>query len=204
MFRYLVLGLLRRGAPRHGYALMKEYRDRAGIQVSTGNFYRELARLVTEGLVRTAHNPPGTDPRRAPYEITDAGATAFDVWLHEPLGSLLAGQDDGLSARAVFLADAEPEAVAAVLDRWQEELWLKGKVLERGRDQALAAPRSGDGASHTLPLLLARRLKHIAADLEFVDEVRATMAHPTPAPRPQPVAAVSRYRPRSLATRARA
>jgi DNA-binding PadR family transcriptional regulator len=202
MFRYLVLGLLRRGAPRHGYALMKEYRDRAGIQVSTGNFYRELARLVTEGLVRTAHNPPGTDPRRAPYEITDAGAAAFDVWLHEPLGPLLAGQDDGLSARAVFLADTEPGVVAAVLDRWQEELWLKGKVLERGREQALAAARSGDGVPHTLPLLLARRLKHIAADLEFVDEVRATMASPTPSPRPQPVAAVSRYRPRSLASRA--
>jgi DNA-binding PadR family transcriptional regulator len=176
MFRYLVLGLLRSGPARHGYALMKEYRDRAGIQVSTGNFYRELARLVAEGLVRTASKSPGTDPRRAPYEITGAGAAAFDAWLHEPLGPLIAAQDDGLSARAVFLADAQPATVATVLDRWQEELWLKGKMLERARDEALRAAGGGERPGSALPLLLARRLRHIAADLEFLDEFRATVA----------------------------
>ena len=176
MFRYLVLGLLRGGSARHGYALMKEYRERAGIQVSTGNFYRELARLVAEGLVQTASRSPGTDPRRAPYEITPAGVAAFDAWLHEPLGPLIAAQDDGLSARAVFLADVAPDAVAGVLDRWQEELWLKGKMLERAREDALKAA-GGDGrAVSALPLLLARRLRHIAADLEFLDEFRATVA----------------------------
>src|SRR4030095_5594981 len=108
MFRYLVLGLLRRGEPLHGYALMKEYRERAGVQISTGSFYRELARLVTEGLVRAASNPPGSDPRRAPYEITDLGASAFDTWFSEPLGGDAGPHEARLHARAGVLAAAVP------------------------------------------------------------------------------------------------
>jgi DNA-binding PadR family transcriptional regulator len=127
MFRYLVLGLLRRGEPLHGYALMKEYRERAGVQISTGSFYRELARLVTEGLVRTASNPPGSDPRRAPYEITDLGATSFDAWFSEPLGTDAGPHEDGLSARAVFLAEAGPAAARPALERWYDEL-VRGQV----------------------------------------------------------------------------
>jgi hypothetical protein len=79
MFRYLVLGLLRDGEPRHGYAVMKEYRERSGLQVNTGSFYRELQRLVAEGLVQTVANPTDADPRRAPYQITETGSACFDV-----------------------------------------------------------------------------------------------------------------------------
>ena len=81
MFRYLVLGLLRNGDACHGYAVIKDYRKRTGQEASSGNFYRELQRLVGEGLVRTATNPPGADPRRAPYQITEAGSAVFDTWL---------------------------------------------------------------------------------------------------------------------------
>jgi DNA-binding PadR family transcriptional regulator len=182
MFRYLVLGLLRRGEPLHGYALMKEYRERAGVQISTGSFYRELARLVTEGLVRTASNPPGCDPRRAPYEITDLGATAFDAWFSEPLGTDAGPHEDGLSARSVFLAEAGPAAARPALERWHEELWQRGKALERERELALRAAEDGDGAFGVLALLLARRLKQVAADLEFLHELRTAYAQWTTAP----------------------
>ena len=67
MFRYLVLGLLRNGDARHGYAVIKDYRKRTGQEASSGNFYRELQRLVGEGLVRTATNPPGADPLHHEY-----------------------------------------------------------------------------------------------------------------------------------------
>ena len=70
MFRYLILGLLRIRDRMHGYALVKEYRERSGMEVSTGNFYRELQRLVVDGLIRSAANPPEADARRTPYEIT--------------------------------------------------------------------------------------------------------------------------------------
>jgi DNA-binding PadR family transcriptional regulator len=182
MFRFLVLGLLRRGEPLHGYALMKEYRERAGVQISTGSFYRELARLVTEGFVRTASNPPGSDPRRAPYEITEMGAAAFDAWFAEPLGGEAGPHEDGLSARAVFLAEAGPTAARPALERWYEELWQRGKLLEREREMALRAAENGEGAFAVLPLLLARRLKQVAADLEFLHELRSAYAKWTTAP----------------------
>ena len=69
MFRYLVLGLLRSGRALHGYALMKAHGERSGLRLSTGSFYRELGRLMAEGLVRSTATPEGEDPRRTPYSI---------------------------------------------------------------------------------------------------------------------------------------
>jgi DNA-binding PadR family transcriptional regulator len=176
MFRFLVLGLLRGGAARHGYALMKEYRERSGYEMSTGNFYRELQRLVGEGLVQAAHNPPGADPRRAPYEITDDGVAAFDAWLAGPTSLGNGHSEDELSSRTLFLADVDPALARHVLERWKEDLWVRGKTLERARE-ALLQRRNERGRRPlaALVFLLARRLKHVAADLEFVDELRTAL-----------------------------
>src|SRR5262249_9307895 len=103
MFRYLILGLLRSGESRHGYALMKEYHDRSGVHISSGNFYREIARLLGEGLVRTTSKPNKSDPRRVPYEITDDGMAAFDDWLVAPNEPPATHYEDDLSARALFV-----------------------------------------------------------------------------------------------------
>ena len=170
MFRYLVLGLLRDGQLRHGYALMKEYRDRSGLRVSTGNFYRELQRLVSAGLVRTAINPADADPRRAPYEITANGQAEFDRWLAGPTGPGLGRYEDELSSRSLFIVDTEPELAGKLLESWKEELWIRGKIHERERTGA--RQQSGQPpAFPILPILLARNLKHIAADVEFIDEL---------------------------------
>jgi len=175
MFRFLVLGLLRDGRARHGYALMKDYQERSGLDISSGNFYRELQRLATEGLVKTTANPPGDDPRRAPYEIADAGREAFDTWLAGMTAVILGVYEDELSARALFIGDAEAPMARKVLDHWQEQLWVVGKTLERQRQVALAkANRASQASFLPLPLFLARRLKHVAADLEFVDELRSS------------------------------
>lgn len=172
MFRYLVLGLLRDGEPRHGYAVMKEYRERSGLQVNTGSFYRELQRLVAEGLVQTVANPTDADPRRAPYQITETGSACFDSWLSGPTGAGVGRYEDELSSRAMFLADAEPNVVLRLLDSWKEELWLKSKVHERARRSTLASESVVPSRPFTaLPLLLARNLKHVTADIEFLEEL---------------------------------
>jgi DNA-binding PadR family transcriptional regulator len=172
MFRYLVLGLLRSGGSFHGYALMKEYRQRSGLQLSTGNFYRELQRLVGEGLVRTVANPADADPRRAPYEITEAGSFAFDAWLSGPPRSGVGRYEDELSSRVLFLANADPAVARALLESWKEDFWIRSKVHERTRGAARAQRPDEHATSFSpLPLLLARNIKHIAADLEFLDEL---------------------------------
>jgi DNA-binding PadR family transcriptional regulator len=173
MFRYLVLGLLRDGKSRHGYALMKEYRDRAGLQLSTGNFYRELQRLVAEGLVRTVDKPSDGDPRRAPYEITPTGSAAFDAWLTGPTGSGLGRYEDELSSRALFLAAAGPGVAHRLIESWKEELWIRSKMHERSRGALIIQrPNTVRQPFDVLPFLLARNLKHLAADLEFLEEFR--------------------------------
>lgn len=171
MFRYLVLGLLRNGASLHGYALMKSYRERTGVQLSTGSFYRELQRLVAEGLVETAANPSDADPRRAPYAITEAGEAAFETWLTGPTGAAIGRYEDELSSKVLFLGRVDPVLVKKLIDGWKEELWLRSKMHERscamlGAQSKRAAVESFDA----LPFLLARNLKHLAADLEFLDE----------------------------------
>ncbi len=175
MFRYLILGMLRGGGQRHGYALVKEYRERSGTDVSTGNFYRELQRLVLDGLIRATENPPGSDARRTPYEITAVGRTVFDEWLLATDAGAFGASEDELSARVLFADQVEPATMLRVLDRLQENVWFSGKCLERGRMQALAGSDlpPDSPAFRVLPLLQARRLKHVAADIEFLAELRA-------------------------------
>jgi DNA-binding PadR family transcriptional regulator len=169
MFRHLILGLMRDGQPRHGYGLMTEYRGRAGGRISIGNLYRELGRLASASLVRSGVNPPEADPRRIPYQITERGCQLFDQWLVSPLT-----QDGELSERLLFVDQIPGDALGRLLDRWQEELWLRGKAITRAREDALAN-HSGDGTPtryNSLPVLLSRQLKHVSAELEFLKEFR--------------------------------
>ena len=192
MFRFLILGLLRNGTRLHGYALVKEYRERSGSEVSTGNFYRELQRLVFDGLIRSASNPPDADARRTPYEITEVGAALFDEWFTARDAAGGACSEDDISARALFMADTDPAVVAALLEHMEENLWFAGKTLERTR-QLLLNRASEPGRFDVLPLLLARRLKRVAADLEFLEEFQATYAQwlaATQQPAPPALAAV--------------
>lgn len=171
MFRFLLLGLLRNGQS-HGYGLMKLHEARSGVRLSTGNFYRELGKLVDEHLVRPVSNPEGADPRRTPYTLTDAGAALFDDWFTSPPGEP-ADSDDEITGRSLFFADANPAIAREMLSRWGESLWLRSKVLERARKAALADAAADPDSFSTRPLLISRRLAHVAADIEFLERLTA-------------------------------
>ena len=170
MLRHVVLGLLT-ARPMHGYALAKEYQRRSGLEVPNGNLYRELQRLMATGLVRTADPAGRSDERKFTYEITDAGRAAFEAWLSHPK-VLAPDHADEICARAVCLDEMDRGVTARVLMRWHEELWVRQKLLERSRDLA-EAESSGSGGGETAVLLFTRRLQHVAADLEFVQALRA-------------------------------
>jgi DNA-binding PadR family transcriptional regulator len=174
MFRYLILGLLQESGRLHGYALMKAYLDRSGTKMGSGTFYRQLARLVVEGLVEMATRSPGEDPRRAPYQCTEAGREAFNTWLTGPHRAHAEACDDELSVAVLFLSEADPAIVERLVRSLQEDLWLRGKVLERAREVARVRRDTRPGVLDTLDLLIGRRQKHVAADVEFLEELQRT------------------------------
>lgn len=198
MFRFLILGFLRNRSPMHGYALFKRYRERSGADVSTGNFYRELQRLVTAGLVESVANPVQADARRAPYAITEHGKQMFDEWFTADVSPESFSEDE-ISARMLFIADVDPTAVVKFLDGMRQSLWAWSKRLERERQAALSQSADSDLPDRPiLPLLLARRIRHVTVDLDIIAELR--LAHVTPAaasavspaaPSSEPVASAS-------------
>jgi DNA-binding PadR family transcriptional regulator len=165
MIRNVVLGLLRDGVARHGYELMVEYRRRSGEQMSTGNFYRELSWLVSHGCIETGVNPPDADGRRIPYRITDKGRHMFGQWL---LAQDVGAED--APDRLLFLPLMPADALGRLLHRWQDDLTCEERGLVRARDEALAA-----GDSHG-PAFIRLRMKQVAAELEFVNELARELA----------------------------
>lgn len=176
--RYLVLGLLRDGAPTHGYALVKAYRDRTGSQINSGNFYRELQRLVADGSVRLLNADSQPDLRRRQVEITPSGCGEFDAWFAGLSDPPAPDRQDDLTLRTMFIASIDPAMARQLVARWRDGLWLQSKVLERARD---AAAEAGDGNGFALRRsVIARRLRHVVADLDFLGELHTALCHPLP------------------------
>jgi DNA-binding PadR family transcriptional regulator len=167
MFIHLVLGFLRDGRAHHGYELATEYRRATAVDVSTGNIYRALQRLSTKGLVQTEPNPPEADGRRIPYTITARGSRLFDDWLVAPCAS---GVE--LCERLIFVDRLARPALAGLIDRWEED-------LSSGRDGLSgdeSAPPSGEADPAARVPLQLRRSMIVAAELDFIREIRRTMA----------------------------
>jgi DNA-binding PadR family transcriptional regulator len=65
------------GGEKHGYALVKDIEEFAGIRLGPGTLYGALSRLEQRGLVE----PLAADDRRRPYRLTPRGAQALQVYL---------------------------------------------------------------------------------------------------------------------------
>lgn len=72
------------GAPRHGYAIMREVAERSSgdVVLQAGALYRHLKRMLAEGLIEEVSAPAGTagrDPRRRYYRVTAFGRAVLDA-----------------------------------------------------------------------------------------------------------------------------
>jgi DNA-binding PadR family transcriptional regulator len=65
------------GGPKHGYALIKDIDEFAGVTLGPGTLYGALGRLEERGLVE----PLPAEDRRRPYRMTAAGADALREYL---------------------------------------------------------------------------------------------------------------------------
>jgi DNA-binding PadR family transcriptional regulator len=63
--------------PKHGYALIQDIRELAGVELGPGTLYGALDRLERLGLIE----PLPAEDRRHPYRITAPGAAALRVHL---------------------------------------------------------------------------------------------------------------------------
>jgi len=169
MLRYVLLALMSDGQPVHGYALMKAYEERSGIRLSIGNIYRELQGLVAAGLIAPAQNQPGADARRSPYAITEAGRTALNRWLSVPAEGFVRESIDPLSYRLALLGDLDAQRVAGFLEDLHAELCSQARELER--QQRIACTSRSDVRSMR-SMLLTRRARRLAADIELIEDIR--------------------------------
>lgn len=55
--------------PKHGYAMIADIQEVAGVKLGPGTLYAALNRLEQQGLIE----PVASDDRRRPYQLTAAG-----------------------------------------------------------------------------------------------------------------------------------
>lgn len=65
------------GGDRHGYALIKDIEDFAGVTLGPGTLYGAITRLEERGLIQALP----AEERRRPYRLTAAGAEALRTYL---------------------------------------------------------------------------------------------------------------------------
>jgi DNA-binding PadR family transcriptional regulator len=61
------------GGEKHGYALVKDVEEFAGVRIAPGTLYEALARLESKGLIEALES----DERRRPYRLSASGASAL-------------------------------------------------------------------------------------------------------------------------------
>ena len=87
-------------------------------------------------------------------------------------------RDEGdLGAWLLFIDRVPNETRDRLLDRWQDDLWLRSKALSRAREDALLLHESRQDTVryNLLASLISRRLKQVTADLEFLKEFRSDL-----------------------------
>jgi DNA-binding PadR family transcriptional regulator len=72
----LVLASLADGA-KHGYAMMTDIREFAGVDLGPGTLYGAITRLEARGFIKAVPS----DERRRPYRLTTAGRADLEAQL---------------------------------------------------------------------------------------------------------------------------
>ena len=74
----LILTSLASG-PKHGYGLLLDIEEFAGVRLGPGTLYGAISRLEAQGLIE----PVTAEGRKRPYRLTAEGATALETTLAE-------------------------------------------------------------------------------------------------------------------------
>lgn len=160
----LLLGLLRRG-DTHGYQL-HEFINRymaSCVDLKKPTAYYLLDRMAAAGWVTRTDQQEGNRPPRRVYAITPAGEDAFQRLLRQNLAAYQPAHFPGDIGLAFLDALPHAEARAHLLTR-------HAALTEDIASLAAAPPHSG-----TLQLMLDHRVRHLNAELEWLDTVLARL-----------------------------
>jgi DNA-binding PadR family transcriptional regulator len=169
---HAVLSLLSRG-PSHGYELKGAFETAVGPQwgsLNIGHLYQVLDRLSRDGMVSSSRHPQAVKPDRVVYEITKAGRDELERWLGEASPRSGGFRDDFFLKVTASARSGDPDTVRTVLSRQRTHLLRELRNLDGLRRKATDAV----GA-----LLLSAAIRHVEADLAFVDDAdRALVRDP--------------------------
>jgi DNA-binding PadR family transcriptional regulator len=160
-----LLGLLESG-PRHGYDLKRAYDEQFGHdrQLSYGQVYATLSRLLNNGMIEVAGVEHGDGPERKRYTITDAGVTDVEKWLATPENPEPYLQNTLYTK--IVLALLSGRDASAVLDGQRfAHLDVMRTLTQRKQD-------NGDLATQ---LICDHALFHLEADLRWLDLTAARL-----------------------------
>jgi DNA-binding PadR family transcriptional regulator len=167
----MLLGLLRQ-QEMHGYQLM-EFFDRAlnfCVDIKKPTAYFLLDKMADAGWIVQTESQAGNRPPRRVYHLTPQGEAEFQRLLKENLGSYspaLFPSDIGLA----FIETLKPAEAQGLLRQRRSR-------LEAQLAQAQAVPAH----SGSTQLIIEHRLRHLAAELAWLDDVIERLATP-PAPK---------------------
>jgi DNA-binding PadR family transcriptional regulator len=156
------------GSGGHGYELKQSLEHQFGSllpALTSGQIYSTLARLERDGLVE-GESVAGDARGKRLYRLTDAGRSALDAWVGEPVpGARLKDEFFVKFVIATSVGLADPGALVQA----QRTEYLQSL---RDLDARLAQTRHGP----TAELLLEGAVLHLKADLEWLDLIEQRLA----------------------------
>jgi DNA-binding PadR family transcriptional regulator len=161
--QHAVLALLSEG-PGYGYELKAAFDKSVGPHrgaLNIGHLYQVLDRLSRDGLATSHRVAQDTRPDRTVYEITGAGREELSRWLAEPSPRTGGYRDDFFLKIMAAAHTGDPQVLRSLITVQRAYLLRELRNLE-------------DSKRHAEPvvgLLLAAAIRHIGADLAFLDDV---------------------------------
>ncbi|MGB4594554.1 MAG: helix-turn-helix transcriptional regulator [Anaerolineaceae bacterium] len=174
---YALLGFLI-SKPMHGYELHQVIQKTPGLYrvwtLKQASLYAKLEKLEKAGLIFSTTEPsPTSSPQRKYLHITEAGKTAFEDWVNQPvLKSRFMRQE--FLAKLILVRQLQPNRLPEVLSKQIEvtKEWVSN--LERDLEQHQSPDTIEDRWVSSFRLLQGRAI------LDWLQEVISILSqHPT-------------------------
>lgn len=177
--KYAILGVLSQG-PRHGYAIYARLGELVGSfwPINQGQVYATLGRMSHAGLIAAVGEPECKSSIRH-YAIQPSGQRAYQAWFCLPTKSGEGGNE--LLLKLLFHAwNGERTKLDRLLEQQRARYRAAVASLKRPplrAESERAAERSDVGSMPVRDLLRRASLRHIEAELDWLDLVEHELLH---------------------------